>query len=93
MAVSIQKFNINSKYYTANDPISVSGAILDGNESCAVNITIWERGGEFLGLATSYQLIYASSGAFSTTIDAPSSSGDYTNRSHICGIRSEFTIS
>lgn len=78
MAVSVQKFNINSKYYAANDPISVSGAILDGNESGAVNITIWERGNEFTGSATSSQLIYASSGAFSTTIDAPGSSGEYS---------------
>ncbi|MDD5615396.1 MAG: Ig-like domain-containing protein [Candidatus Methanoperedens sp.] len=78
MAASIQKFNINSKYYAANDPISVSGAILDGNASGAVNITIWVRGNEFTGSATSYQLVYASSGAFSTTINAPGSSGEYT---------------
>jgi hypothetical protein len=78
MAASIQKFNINSKYYAANNPIIVTGAILDGNESGAVNITIWVRGTEFTGSATSYQLIYASSGAFSTTIDSPGSSGDYT---------------
>ncbi|MDO8726564.1 MAG: Ig-like domain-containing protein [Candidatus Methanoperedens sp.] len=77
-AASIQKFNINSKYYAANDPISVSGAILDGNASGAVNITIWVRGNEFNGSATSSQLIYASSGAFSTTIYAPGTSEDYT---------------
>jgi hypothetical protein len=78
VAVSVQKFNINSKYYNANESISISGAILDGNESGAVNITIWERGDEFTGSAIRYQLIYASSGTFSTTIEAPGSSGNYT---------------
>ncbi len=77
-ATSIQKFNINSEYYAANETISVSGAILDGNASGAVNITIWVRGNEFTGSATSSQLIYASSGVFSTTIEAPGSSGEYS---------------
>ena len=80
MATSIQKFNINSKYYIANESISISGAILDGNESGAVEITIWERGNEFTGSANriGYKLIYASSGIFSTSIEAPGSSGDYS---------------
>ncbi|VVB86781.1 Uncharacterised protein [uncultured archaeon] len=79
-ATSIQNFGINSKYYAANETISVSGAILDGNASGGVEITIWERGNEFSGSANRirYQLIYASSGVFSTTIEAPASSGDYS---------------
>lgn len=79
-AVSIQKFGINSNSYVANDTITVSGDILAGNASGEVNITIWPRGSEFSDQSnqSGNKTVNAINSSFSTTIQAPGTSGEYT---------------
>lgn len=79
LATSLQKFGIDSRTYASGDLISISGEILDGNSSGQVKIVIWQ-GDQFPEPAneTTNTTIYAVDGSFSTTIPAPSGSGEYT---------------
>lgn len=78
-ATSIQKFGIDSKTYSPEDKITISGQILDGNSS-EVEISIWPEGFEFTDISnqTANKTIAVDVGLFSTTMSAPSDSGRYT---------------
>nr|WP_321496506.1 hypothetical protein [uncultured Methanolobus sp.] len=79
-ATSIQKFSIDGRTYGTGDSMSITGEIEDGNDTGEVKIIIWPTGYEFTdpGNQTSNKTITASDGDFSTTMNAPDTTGDYT---------------
>ncbi|MEZ5334602.1 MAG: hypothetical protein R2741_04885 [Methanolobus sp.] len=79
-ATSIQKFSIDGRTYGAGDTMSVTGEIENGDDAGEVKIIIWPTGYEFSdpGNQTSNKTITASDGEFSTTMNTPDITGDYT---------------